>query len=376
MSIYKAKGKKDGKQKYRVCVSYIDRMGKKRQLSRTVAGMAEANATEAKLKAEVRQNTSLVCNLTLQELCDDYLEEKKYRVRESTYEKTKRNLDFYVISRIGNIKVKNLNLPLMQKWKMSINKMGLKNRTKQNAYAEFRALINYAVKMEYIPSNPLTKLGNFVDANEMPEEMKYYTVEEFHKFIAAARKNAENAQAENNLYEWNYYIFFVIAFFTGMRKGEIYGLRWTDIDGEYISVKRSIGQKVKGADRVTPPKNKSSIRTIQMPKPLITALNEHLERCKSIDGFYMEQYICGGARVLRDSSVQNRNLLFSSQAGVKSIRIHDFRHSHASLLANEGINIQEIARRLGHSNIEITWAVYSHLYPREEERAIAVLNNV
>ena len=113
-----------------------------------------------------------------------------------------------------------------------------------------------------------------------------------------------------------------------------------------------------------------------MPKPLITALNEHLERCKSIDGFYMEQYICGGARVLRDSSVQNRNLLFSSQAGVKSIRIHDFRHSHASLLANEGINIQEIARRLGHSNIEITWAVYSHLYPREEERAIAVLNNV
>lgn len=285
MSIYKAKGKKDGKQKYRVCVSYIDRMGKKRQLSRTVAGMAKANATEAKLKAEVRQNTSLICNLSLRELCDEYLEEKKYRVRESTYEKTKRNLDFYVISKIGNIKVKNLNLPLMQKWKMSINKMGLKNRTKQNAYAEFRALINYAVKMEYIPSNPLTKLGNFVDANEMPEEMKYYTVDEFHKFIAVARKNAENAQAENNLYEWNYYIFFVIAFFTGMRKGEIYGLRWTDIDGEYISVKRSIGQKVKGADRVTPPKTNPQYAQFKCRSRSLPHLTSILNAAKALTAF-------------------------------------------------------------------------------------------
>ena len=61
---------------------------------------------------------------------------------------------------------------------------------------------------------------------------------------------------------------------------------------------------------------------------------------------------------------------------MKTIRIHDFRHTHASLLANEGINIQEIARRLGHSKIEITWNIYSHLYPREEERAVAVLDSI
>ncbi len=58
------------------------------------------------------------------------------------------------------------------------------------------------------------------------------------------------------------------------------------------------------------------------------------------------------------------------------IRFHDLRHSHASLLANEGINIQEIARRLGHSKIEITWNTYSHLYPREEERAIKILDKI
>ena len=53
-----------------------------------------------------------------------------------------------------------------------------------------------------------------------------------------------------------------------------------------------------------------------------------------------------------------------------------YGHSHATLLANEGINIQEIARRLGHTQIEITWNTYSHLYPREEERAVEILNKI
>lgn len=73
---------------------------------------------------------------------------------------------------------------------------------------------------------------------------------------------------------------------------------------------------------------------------------------------------------LRDSTLDKHNKKYAELAGIKKIRIHDFRHSHASLLANEGINIQEIARRLGHSKIEITWNTYSHLYPREENEQL------
>ena len=72
----------------------------------------------------------------------------------------------------------------------------------------------------------------------------------------------------------------------------------------------------------------------------------------------------------------SRNEKFAEIAKVKKIRIHDFRHSHASLLANNGINIQEIARRLGHTNIEITWNIYSHLYPQQEEKAVEILNKI
>ena len=56
------------------------------------------------------------------------------------------------------------------------------------------------------------------------------------------------------------------------------------------------------------------------------------------------------------------------------IAIHDFRHSHASLLCNAGINVKEIARRLGHADAEMTLRTYAHLYPAEEERAVQVLN--
>lgn len=87
-------------------------------------------------------------------------------------------------------------------------------------------------------------------------------------------------------------------------------------------------------------------------------------------------YICGTNKPLRDLRIQKRNIKFAQLAGIKTIRIHDFRHSHASLLANEGINVQEISRRLGHSNVEITWNTYSHLYPREEERAVKILNKI
>ena len=208
-------------------------------------------------------------------------------------------------------------------------------------------------------------------------EIKFYTPEEFRKYIDIAKKTAlEEEQNEKNLYEWNFYVFFNIAFYTGLRKGEIHALRWTDIDNNYLSVKYSITQKLKKKDIETPPKSMSSIRTIQIPLPLINILNEHKERQKQLINFSEDKRILGEEKCLRDSTIYKRNDLYSSLAGVKRIRIHDFRHSHASLLANMGINIQEVARRLGHAKVEITWNTYSHLYPKEEEKAIAVLNAV
>ncbi|MCI5655164.1 MAG: site-specific integrase [Ruminococcus sp.] len=376
MPIYKMEGKKNNKQKYRVRINYIDSFGKAKQIDRVIYGLDEAKELERQLQADKHEVVS-GGNMTLEELFNEYIIAKQHEVRETSLDKSKRVLQKHVIDSLGKYKLNKLNLKVLQKWKNEISEKGLSLIMNQNIYKEFRALLNYAVKLEYIPNNTLVKLGNFKSGTVVKKkEMDYYTADEFKTFINVAKQNAEAAEKAGNYFEWNYYVFFAIAFYTGMRKGEIHGLRWSDIDGEYISVKRSIAQKLKGGDRITPPKNKTSIRTLQLPEPLIEILNEHKKRCKMFDNFSEENYICGGDKSLRDSTIQKRNVKFSQLAGVKTIRIHDFRHSHASLLANEGINIQEISRRLGHSNVEITWNTYSHLYPREEERAVRILNKI
>lgn len=381
MPIYKMKGSKDGRQKYRVRVNYTDNLGNSRQIDRVAYGSAEAKDLERMLQYSVKEQPP-AARMTLNDLCDEYTKNTKAELRESTVEKSRANLEMYVKDICGETSLNKLTVPFFQKWKNEIeNYVSLKTKkplsltTKQNVYSYFRAVLNYAVKMDYIAANNLTKLGNFKDKNtlEPKKQMDYYTAEEFKSFIKAARNIAENS---NKTVNWDYYVFFSIAFYTGLRKGEIFALKWTDIKGEYLSVTRSITQKLKGADRETPPKNKASIRTLQMPKPLIKILNEHKKRYQAIPDFSEEFRICGGVKPIRDSSVAKENEKIAKAAEVKKIRLHDFRHSHVSLLANSGINIQEIARRLGHANIEMTWNTYSHLYPREEERAVSILDKI
>lgn len=382
MPIYKDKGKKNGLQKYKVRINYTDNItGKAKQFTRIAYGLEEAKELEMRLTHEIKDSSSF--NITLKQLYDEYITAQKNALRESTFEKAKRILELYVLPEFSNVLLKNLTQQRLQKWKLHIESITTSKDTplsleyKKKIFSVFRTLLNYAVKMEYISTNPLVKLGNFKDANSFKSDMDYYTSDEFLKFITASRQHALEIERKTGcMSEWNYYVFFNIAFYTGMRKGEIHALKWTDISNNTISITRSISQKLKGGDRETPPKNKSSIRTIQIPSPLLDVLSEHYERCKNLNGFSDDWRICGGESCLRDSTIDNRNNKFAGMAGIKKIRLHDFRHSHASLLANNGINIQEIARRLGHSSVEMTWNVYSHLYPKEEERALEVLNKV
>ena len=382
MPIYKMKGSKDGKQKYRVRINYQDSMGINRQIDRVTYGNAEAKELERQLNYDIKQSIPAK-RITVKQLYEEYLKSKKHELREQSIRSIVTYLDNHVIPELGNLRLDKLTTPALKKWKDGINEKTVKNKgvkklsikTKQHIYNEFRTMLNYAVQMDYIEKNPLKKIGNFKSSItlESEKEMDYYTPDEFKLYIKAAYDCAKNSSTNH---EWDYYVFFNIAYYTGLRKGEIHALKWSDIEGDYLHVTRSIAQKLKGADRETPPKNKSSIRTIQIPIPLKEILNAHTERYKQLEGFNNDYRICGGITSLRDSTLDKHNKKYAELAGIKKIRIHDFRHSHASLLANEGINIQEIARRLGHSKIEITWNTYSHLYPREEERAINILNKI
>lgn len=376
MPINKVNKKRDGLQGYRVRVNYTDMDGNPRQVERTAYGLAEAQTMEQRLIAEYKDKKETVkSKMTVQQLCDEYEKYHAMETRKSSHENAMKILQIRVLPVLGKFKLNKLSQQVLSQWKMDVNNQDILIGTKQNAYKTFSALLNYAVKMEYIPQNPLTKLGNFKDANVInkpADKLHYYTSEQFLKYIAEAET------AAHTVIDWGYYVFFNIAFYTGARKGEINALKWSDIEENKMHIRRSIAQKLKGGDVETPPKNKSSYRDLIMPEPLMKVLAEHKDRQRAAAGeHFSEDYrICGGERPLRDTSIENKNKAFAKAADLPHIRIHDFRHTHASLLVNEGINIQEIARRLGHSDVQMTWNTYSHLYPEEESRAVEILNKI
>ena len=313
MPIYKMTGTRDGKQKYRVRINYQDASGKNRQIDRVAYGNQEAKELERTLLHQIKSEAP-ARRLTLRDIYEEYIRAKAPEVRETSLQKTRTVLEHHILPVLGDVSLSKLSVRALQDWKSFLEdktittKSGgdqpLGLRTKQNAYGELRAFLNYAVKMDYLPKNPLTRVGNFKDPNTLHKEMDFYTADEFRAFIAKALECAQNSP---NNSEWDYYVFFNIAFYTGMRKGEIHALKWSDIDGDYISVKRSITQKLKGEDRETPPKNKTSIRTLQIPEPLKKILADHKARYRSLQGFSDDFRICGGTRPLRDTSIQKTN---------------------------------------------------------------------
>lgn len=377
MPIYKIPGqKKDGLQKYRVVYNYTDH-GKKRTKERLVYGKAQAELAEAELRREKtgpgpRKETERK-SLTVEGLFELYEAERGPEIRAATMAKKRSILGTHVFPAIGKIVLSELTEDELTAWRAELGRTERKANTKNGAIKELKALLNFAAERGLYNPAPLKKLKPFRDpyAEISAVKLRYYTKTEFEAFLAQARAAAEK---EDTMRAWGIYIFFMLACYTGMRKGEIHALRWTDIDGSYLWVRRSITQKLKGEQWVeTPPKNESSVRRLQMPGKMIEVLAEHRERAKQMDGWSEKLFICGGPRPIPDTVIENANQKFGAAAGLKHITIHEFRHSHASVLCNAGVNIKEIARRLGHSDVETTLKTYSHLYPTEEERAVKIL---
>ncbi|MCD8201341.1 MAG: site-specific integrase, partial [Clostridia bacterium] len=167
--------------------------------------------------------------------------------------------------------------------------------------------------------------------------------------------------------------FFELLFYSGARKGEISALTTSDVEkrGDVYAIKIS-----KNASRrhdgkgimVTPPKTYASNRTVTLPECLTKELGEYLEG--------KEGYLFGGNAPADTTSY---SLAFASaikKTGVTRIRMHDLRHSHASILIAAGVPVTSVSKRLGHSTPKTTLDVYSHCLEKGEEEVLSVLNGL
>jgi len=175
-----------------------------------------------------------------------------------------------------------------------------------------------------------------------------------------------------------YYALVFTALYSGMRRGELLGLRWCDVDLPLatISVTQSLQRLYGGEFSVREPKSTHSRRLIPLPPSLAVLLRshkEHEEQRKKLLGKTVAPTDLVFSRYdgspLDPSTVSHTFADIVTKSGLKNVRFHDLRHAHASLMLRTGANPKVISERLGHSSIAITMDIYSHVMPGLQEEA-------
>ena len=175
-----------------------------------------------------------------------------------------------------------------------------------------------------------------------------------------------------------YFPLFHTGLYTGMRRNELLGLRWFDIDFLFsqVSVSRSLHHLKDGSYVFTPPKSKKSKRTIELSPDAIHVLRGHRERQEAMRTTIGKPltdndlvFSTPEGKPLRPNTISRAWTILAAKAGVKVIRFHDARHTHASLLLKAGVHPKIVQERLGHASIQITLDTYSHVIPGLQEAA-------
>jgi integrase len=204
---------------------------------------------------------------------------------------------------------------------------------------------------------------NVTDGVDIPRvrqtEMKIWDEDAITTFLEASKKTP-------------YFALFYTALFTGMRRSELLALRWCDVDFIYsqIYVNRSLHHLKDGRYIFTEPKSAKSRRTIALSPSAILVLKDHLAKRKvelSMLGILLKDddlvFSTLEGKPFRPNTVSRAWATLATRAGVMVIRLHDARHTHASLMLKQGTHPKIVQERLGHSSIQITLDTYSHVAP-------------
>ena len=277
-----------------------------------------------------------------------YYADMETRLREHTMRTKKYIIDLKVLPYFGKLKMNEIKAPDIRKWQNELIQQGYAQTYLKTINNQVAALFNYAVKYYDLPNNPCRKAGSM--GKSSADEMQFWTRQEFSDFVDSIMNKHQS------------YMAFMTLYWTGMRLGELLALTVGDVDFEKqtIIISKSY-QRLSGKDIITEPKTPKSKRIITIPQFLVIDLQDYIsgiyqleskDRLFPITKYYLEHEMQRGIK----------------ESGVKRIRLHDLRHSHASMLVEMGFSPLEIANRLGHEKIETTLNTYSHLYPDKQEK--------
>jgi integrase len=297
------------------------------------------------------------CDMLFKDMVALYLADKKVKLKITTY----LDKEFIFLNRLnpvfGDRQVSSITSNDVRLWHNSL----LENNSYKPTYlrklnAQLSALFNFAVKYYGLHQNPVALCENI--GKGTANIMQFWTVEDFKKFMACLRDDKALKIA------------FEILFWTGLRCGELMALTWSDVDmsGHKISINKTLA-RIKGKDVIQSPKTPKSNRLIGIPEFLC---NDMLNYKKSLYCITSADRVCTVSKYAMYRAIASTSKI----AGIKPIRIHDLRHSHASLLIELGFSPLAISERLGHEKIQTTLEIYGHLYPNKQEEIVQKLQNL
>ena len=306
---------------------------------------------------------------TVKEFLERWLKDYQPNLSPRGYERYQGIIIRHLIPKLGNIALTQLKPEHLQKHYTMIQSAGLSPRTVRYHHAVIHVALKTAVRWGLLARNP-------ADAVTVPRvrrnEMQTWSEYEVEQFLNAAKVSP-------------YYALFYTALFTGMRRSELLGLKWEDIDlllGQ-IYVSRGLHQLKDGTYIFTEPKSAKSRRMIALPPSAILLLKEHYEK-QALDRIMMDKPLHESDLVfgtpegkpLRPNTVTRAWESLAGHSGLKVIRLHDARHTHASIMLKQGIHPKIVQERLGHSSIQMTLDTYSHVTPGLQEAAAARFDEV
>jgi integrase len=299
--------------------------------------------------------------MTFENFIKLYNEDMKHRLREHTYTQKQYIIEKKLLPFFGKLPISQITPVLVRKWQ---NELTSYRSNQGKPYSEtylrtinnqLAAVMNYAVRYYGLRENPCRKAGTI--GKNHAEEMQVWTSEEFKCFLEKVSDKPSSR------------VGFLTLYYTGIRIGELLALERADIDFENckITINKSY-QRLKDRDVITPPKTPRSIRTISIPIFLRDELKDYTDK---LYGLHKHDRIFPYTKYFFEHEIKRG----VKASGVKSIRIHDLRHSHASLLIELGLSPVAVADRLGHEKVETTLNTYSHLFPHKRDEVAEKLQN-
>lgn len=292
------------------------------------------------------------------DVCQHYLSDNEGRLKPTTQYTSKNIIRNWLLPVFSDMPINQITPLMIRKWQTELMQHSNLAPTYQRSInTKLSALFNYAVKYYNLPENPVRKAGT-IGSSRSPH-LSFWTLDEFKTFLSGLTDEEDVS----------FRVAFTTLFFTGLRLGELLALTPADCNfqAHTLRINKNYVQ-VTGAKIIQTPKTSKSNRTISIPLFLCKILQTHINRLYSPD-----QRIFFN---LNKSSLTRKLKATARETGVKVIRLHDLRHSHASLLIEMGFSPLVIADRLGHEKITTTLQIYSHLYPNKQAEVAEKLDTV